>query len=356
MAEDTEQDQKTEDATSKRLSEARDEGNLPVSREMSSWFMTIGILLVIAWLGPAFSKDLLLALRPFVEKPQQISLEDGGLQNALMGIVSTTGFSLTLLFGVLVVMAVLGTMIQTGFYAGTGKMKFDLAKLMPSRGLSQLFSMNSVSELVKSFFKLVVLGYVAYRVLTPVFQKLPSIVEINLLSSMVFFHDNLIHLITLLLLVITVIAVADILYVRHRYFKGLRMSKQEVKDENKQMEGDPMIKGRLRQIRLEKSRRRMMAEVPTASVVLTNPTHYAVALRYEGLKMAAPVVVAKGVDQIAARIRATAEEHGVPLVSNPPLTRALYEAVDLDEPIQPEHYRAVAEVISYVYKLKNSKR
>ena len=133
------------------------------------------------------------------------------------------------------------------------------------------------------------------------------------------------------------------------------MTKQEVKDEYKQMEGDPVVKGRLRQIRLEKARKRMMAQVPKADVVITNPTHYAVALQYDNVKMAAPLVLAKGTDRVAERIRAVAEEHAVPLVSNPPLARALYDTVEVDESITPQHYRAVAEVISYVYKLRKKK-
>lgn len=181
------------------------------------------------------------------------------------------------------------------------------------------------------------------------------LISLGLTSAFQYLEDNAAHLITVLLVLITVIAVADILFTRYQYFKGLRMTKQEVKDEYKQTEGDPAIKGRLRNIRLEKARRRMMANVPTASVVITNPTHYAIALKYDGFKMAAPVLVAKGADRVALRIREVAEENEVPMISNPPLARALYDTVDLDQPITPEHYRAVAEVISYVYKLKNKR-
>jgi flagellar biosynthetic protein FlhB len=158
-----------------------------------------------------------------------------------------------------------------------------------------------------------------------------------------------------MLLVYTVIAVGDFYYQRYTYIKNLRMTKAEVKDEFKQQEGDPMIKGRLRQIRLEKARKRMMAQVPKADVVVTNPTHYAVALKYDNEKMVAPVVLAKGTDKVAERIRAVAQEHKIPTVSNPPLARALYDTVEIDEAIPTAHYRAVAEIISYVYKLKKRK-
>jgi flagellar biosynthetic protein FlhB len=159
----------------------------------------------------------------------------------------------------------------------------------------------------------------------------------------------------MLLLVFTVIAAADLFYTRWKYIHDLRMTKTEVKDEHKQQEGDPMIKGRLRQLRSEKARKRMMSAVPKADVIITNPTHYAVALQYDNRKMQAPVVIAKGINLIAERIRAIAEENRIPLVSNPPLSRALYETVEIDQSIPAQHYRAVAEVISYVYKLRKRK-
>ncbi|MGE4352273.1 MAG: flagellar biosynthesis protein FlhB [Bdellovibrionales bacterium] len=354
MVDGADEDSKTEEPTSKRLEESRDEGNVPLSREMSAWFLFIGLLIVMQWFGPLLGTHLRGSLQVFLEKPEQISVQGGGLQNVLMGVVSAVAFQGLLVFGTLMALAILGTMIQTGFYIGTGKLQPKLENLLPSKGLKKLFSMNSVSELVKSFFKFVVLGYVCYVVLKPVFWQLPKIAGHRLYDTIELLHKEAVHLLIVLLLVITVIAVADLLYVRYQYFKGLRMTKQEVKDEHKQMEGDPMVKGRIRAMRIERSRRRMMAKVPKASVVITNPTHYAVALEYDGTKMMAPVLTAKGVDRLAQRIREVAEENEVPIVSNPPLARALHDNVDLDEPIQPEHYRAVAEVISYVYKMKKT--
>lgn len=353
MVESAEQDQKTEEPTGKRISDARGEGNLAVSREMSAFILFIGCLIVVKWLGPMLGNDMKEALTLFLERPHQISLEGGGLQDALMAAISAAAFSTILIFGILLFVAVVGTMIQTDFWVGTGKLKIDFQKLLPMNGIKQLFSMHSVSELVKSFFKLVVLGYVAYLLLKPVFANLAFMSQLNLMTGMSLLHDEVVHLVIIMLIVIMVIAVADILFVRYQYFKGLRMTKQEVKDENKQMEGDPIVKGKIRQLRLEKARRRMIANVQKASVVVTNPTHYAIALEYDGKKMAAPVLTAKGTDRIALRIREEAEKYDIPIISNPPLARVLHDNVDLDEPIQPEHYRAVAEVISFVYKLKN---
>jgi flagellar biosynthetic protein FlhB len=172
---------------------------------------------------------------------------------------------------------------------------------------------------------------------------------------MAYMHREAVHLILILLLVFAVIAFGDFFYQRWHYIKTLRMSKVEVKDEYKQQEGDPMIKSRLRSIRLEKARKRMMAAVPRADVVVTNPTHYAIALEYDNKRMVAPIVLAKGVDRIAERIREIALENNIPLVSNPPLARALHDTVEIDQQIPTQHYRAVAEIISYVYKLKKLK-
>jgi flagellar biosynthetic protein FlhB len=175
------------------------------------------------------------------------------------------------------------------------------------------------------------------------------------MDSIAFLHKQAVHLVLVLLVVFTLIAAGDLFYQRYQYIKGLRMTKAEVKDEYKQQEGDPIIKSRLRQMRLEKARKRMMAQVPKADVVITNPTHYAVALKYDSGKMAAPTVLAKGIDRVAERIRELAEENKIALVSNPPLARALYDTVEIDKEIPAAHYRAVAEVISYVYKLKKHK-
>jgi flagellar biosynthesis protein FlhB len=351
MAE-SDQEQKTEDPSDKRIEEARDEGQLPVSREMATWFLFIATLIVIAWLVPGMSLRMAASMRPFLESSHAISLEGGGIQRALGNVMTEIGVATAITYALLAAAVIIGTMLQTGFYFNTARLKFDVTKISPLNGFRTLFSVRSLVEFGKSFFKLVVIGLVAVCVFWPLIDKLPFFVGHDLTLSLQFLHKEAIHLIVIMMLVITLIAVTDLLYQRFSYFRGLRMTKQEVKDEHKQMEGDPMIKSRLRAIRLEKARRRMMAQVPKADVVITNPTHYAVALAYDNKKFAAPMVVAKGINLIAERIRAMAEEHDVPLVSNPPLARALYDTVEVDDIIAPAHYRAVAEVISYVYKLK----
>jgi len=354
MAE-TDQEQKTEHPTGKRISEARQKGQLAISREVGTWALLVGALIVVMWLLPRMSGQLLGSLRFFLEQPHAIGLEGRGLQAALGAVMSRVAVATVITFGLLMFAAIVGTMVQTGFYFNTTRLEFSIMKLNPFKGLKQLFSMASLVELLKSFVKLVVVGGVVFFVFKPLVEIWPRLVGHNLIGSMVFLHKEVVYLIVMIMLVVTFVAIGDLFFQRFQYFKNLRMTKQEVKDEHKQMEGDPMIKSRLRSIRIDKARKRMMAQVPRADVVVTNPTHYAVALEYDSSRMAAPVVLAKGMNRIAERIREVANEHEIPLVSNPPLARALYDTVEVDEAIKPEQYRAVAEVISYVYKLRNRK-
>jgi flagellar biosynthesis protein FlhB len=298
---------------------------------------------------------MLMALRVFLEMPHDISLEGNGLQVVMGRVLEQVGLATMLIFAVLAAAAILGHLVQTGFFASLETIRPDFTRISPLSGFKRLFSSRSLVELGKSFAKMIVLGMVVYFTLLPVVVGLPAMQGQGLLSSMAFLLHEALRLIIFLLLVFFLIAVADIIYQHYTYIKGLRMTKAEVKDEFRQQEGDPIIKSRLRQIRIEKARKRMMAQVPKADVVVTNPTHYAIAMQYDSLRMKAPVVLAKGIDRIAERIREVAEENRIPLVSNPPLARALYDTVEIDQQIPTQHYRAVAEVISYVYKLRKKK-
>ncbi len=353
MAEDTDQDQKTEEPTEKRLSQAREEeGRLPISREITTWALFVGFLMGLAWLVPSAVRDIALPLRAFLEKPEQMSLDDNGLQNVLGGISVSIGWPAGLLFALLMGAVLVAGVAQTGFFLNSARLKPDWSQVLPWSGFKRLFSTNAIAEFVKSLVKLVIIGGVVLMVFLPLINLMPSYVGRDMGHSLAFLHHESVRLLALMVLIITVMAVGDLLYQRYQYFKSLRMTKQEVKEEYRQAEGDPIIKSRLRQIRMDKARKRMMAQVPKADVIITNPTHYAIALKYDGVTMNAPVVVAKGTDALALRIRTVAEEHNVPLISNPPLARTLYETVDVDSPIKPEQYRVVAEIIAYVYKLK----
>lgn len=354
MAEEDD-DQKTEQPTGKRLEEAREKGQIPVSREIGYLTSFIGIYIVVKWLAPGMAGNLLAAMRVFIEAPHAFVIDDHGLQSLVFHTFVQVALITALIFVIMVAAILAGYLSQNGMFVSTSLLTPDITRLSLLRGFKKLFSLQSVVELGKSFGKLVVLGGAAVLILSPLVPTLPGFVGRPLMVTVAFLHDEAVHLILVLLAIFMVIALADLFYQRYSYIKSLKMTKTEVKDEYRQQEGDPLIKNRLRQIRLEKARKRMIAKVPKADVVITNPTHFAVALKYDSTKNAAPVLLAKGVDRVAQRIREVAEEHQVTIVSNPPLARALYDTVELDHEIPTQHYKAVAEIISYVYKLRKKK-
>jgi flagellar biosynthetic protein FlhB len=345
-------DQKTEHPTGKRLGEARSRGQLPISREVTALVSLTAVVGIIGWVIPHTLNDMITVLRGFLEAPESISITSLNLQSLLFSLMAKMGFATFLIFSLMAFAVIFGVMAQTGPFASLELIKPKIENLNPMGGFKKLFSVNAGVEIIKSFFKMLLLGYAAYLTLKPLINDLTAMAGGHLMPTMEYLHHQAVHLLIILLLVFAFIAAADYYYQNWQYIKNLKMTKTEVKDEHKQMEGDPVVKQRLRQIRVDKARKRMMAQVPKADVVITNPTHYAVALQYDPQKMAAPVVLAKGTDRIAQRIREIADDNRVPLVSNPPLARSLYDNVEIDEQIPEQHYRTVAEIISYVYKLK----
>ena len=352
MAEDDDDSQKTEDPTAKKLTDAREQGNLAISRDVATWTLLLGIVMCVMMLFPMLGQTMMRPLTVMLEKAGDMRMEDGGYQSLYEYILGSFGPTILSIISILMVMGILGWVVQTGIMFNPGLLKLKWERLDPIAGTKRLLSANSLVELLKSIAKIIVVGTVSFILITPIFHQSESMTGMSndaLISST---YDLSIHIIFSVFLVFTVIAMIDLVYQRFTYFKKMRMTKQEVKDENRQSEGDPHVKGRLRQIRQEKARKRMMAAVPKADVVITNPTHYAVALKYDPGKMQAPVLLAKGQDLIALKIREVADKHTVPIVTNPPLARALYATVEIDQEVPPEHYRAVAEVISYIYRLK----
>ena len=226
-------------------------------------------------------------------------------------------------------------------------------KLNIFAALPNFINMKKIIESLKGILKISVIAYIAILVVRPYLDKVNLLPSMETLDILDFIHHVVVLLIFTVTIAVLVIAIADYAYQRYSHLKKLRMTKQEVKDEYKQTEGDPLVKSRIRQIRMERARHRMMENVPKSDVVIVNPTHYAVALQYKMETMDAPVVVAKGLDNLALRIKALAEENDVPIVENPPLARALFASVEIDQAIPPEHFKAVAEVIGYVMQLKN---
>lgn len=352
MADDKDESTQTEEPTAKRQQEARARGQVPLSREVNSW-----LVLLAATLGlVSFADDMMRSGRQlvhhFLEKPHMIPVELGTLPGFILDVTLSAAVVVGPIILAILAASIASTMVQVGWLFSPQALKPSFEKLSPLKGLSRLFSMTSLIEFAKGLLKLAIVGTTCWIVAAPTFDSLPLFVLREPEAAMTVLGGMSMKLLIATIAVLTLVAAADVAYQRVRLNKELRMSRTEIRDEIKDQEGDPMVKAKLRQIRHERSRRRMMQAVPKADVVITNPTHYAVALKYDRDAMDAPVLVAKGIDAVALRIREIAQDNDVPIVENPPLARALHATVELDEEIEPEHYKAVAEIISYVMRLR----
>ena len=335
MAEDTDDAQKTEEPTAKRLEDAFKKGQVPKSQEVGHWFMTMGIGLVVLIFVAGLGKSLTFDLLKFIEQPHAIATDRfhlgvifGDLGWAVIWVVAPA-------LGTLMLAGLIGTLIQHRPVLSAERIKPKLEKISIFKGFKRLFSSKSLVEFAKGLLKLAIVGSVAVLFVLPSMNELPVVVSYDVPEVLKLIQEQSLLLIAGIIAVMSVIAGLDFLYQRYNHHKELRMTKQEIKDEFKQTEGDPMV--------------------PEADVVITNPTHFAVALQYKPEEERAPVVVAKGMDNIAAKIREIATENEIPIVENPPLARALHKACDLDEEIPYEHFKAVAEIISYVMRLNKSR-
>jgi flagellar biosynthetic protein FlhB len=346
-------DSRTEDPTEKRLSKAREDGDVPLSQEMGSLGTLVAALVIIAIFLPWMLGRLSQTLSSFIEHTHAIPMDLTGLRQALTGLMVDVAVTLAPAFGLILLIGVSLTLMQVGFLWAPKKMQPKLSKVNPLKGVAKLFSKQKLVDLGKAILKLVLVGVVVWVVVLPLYKHPDAMIQQDFMVTLHDLHWMIILLLFAVTVVFTAVAIGDLVWQRHQHAEKLKMSKQEVKDERKQSEGDPMVKGRIAKLRVQRSRERMMQAVPTASVVITNPTHYAIALFYDSDTMGAPKLVAKGVDHLALRIRAVAEENDVPIVENPPLARGLYALVELDHEIPPEHYKAVAEVIGYVMRLRH---
>ncbi|MSP50668.1 MAG: flagellar biosynthesis protein FlhB [Alphaproteobacteria bacterium] len=343
---------KTEEPSERKLGEARGKGQVWNSKELGHWFMFFAMVMILAFMGSSIAQGISRAVVPFFEKPDQIPVDAGNLGRVLLETFWEVAKPLMFPIFILAVVSVVPNVLQTGFLFSTESISPKLSKLNPLAGLKRIFSANASIEMGKNLVKLAIIGSIVTWLLIPELARVDQLVGLDLVDVMAELKDQVIKLLAGVLAILLVLAAGDVFYQHYSYYKKMRMTKQDVKEEYKQAEGDPMIKMRLRQIRMERARRRMMAAVPKATVVVTNPTHYAVALLYEPESMPAPKLVAKGADLVAKRIRDLAREHNVPIVENPPVARALFASVELDQVVPPEHYKVGAEIISFVFKLK----
>lgn len=352
MSDETDDSQKTEDPTPKRLREAREKGEVARSQEVNHWFIILAFAATLGLLAPIFLGQLGRALLPFIEQPHQIVLGGDGGRQVLAGLLWEVGKALALPFAATIAAAVAAGLLQGGILFSAESLKPKLEKISPLSGAKRLFGQRALVEFAKGLLKITLVGAVIAMLVVPRWQTYVQLPELSVEELLLLLRREALRVLVGVLAAMTVIAGADYLFQRYKQMQKLRMSRQEIKDELRQSEGDPMVKARLRQLRQERARQRMMTAVPGADVVVTNPTHFAVALRYDGEIMNAPTVVAKGVDFIAQKIREVARENDVPIVENRPLARALYDGVEIDQEVPPTHYKAVAEVIGYVMRLR----
>ena len=348
------EEEKTEEPTSKKIEDAREEGNVPKSQDFSGFITLFVAVIAVLTLTKYISLHIENIYRYYIS-----FVGEELTKNSILSMVITTAKELLLAIlpiALLVAAAgVLANIIQFGFIFSTKAITPDIKKIDPIKGFKNLFSIKKMIESIKVILKVSFVFTIASYFFISFVKQLPHVAYYSIYDQIIWLRDKTIILASVMLILFLILSIADLLIVRYQYFKDLRMSKQEIKDEFKQMEGDPQVKSRIRKIQMEMAQKRMMQEVPKADVIITNPTHYAVALRYNRKKDKAPIVIAKGINEVALKIKEIGRKHLVQIVENPPLARELYKLCDIDKTIPESLYKAVAEVLAFVYKAKGVK-
>jgi flagellar biosynthetic protein FlhB len=347
--------ERSEDPTQKRLDEALERGDVVKSQEVNTWFVLAGATLILLSFSGSMSSGVTSLLRGLMAQAHQIPVDGRGLLHVMQTLGLGTIAAVALPFALLTLAAVVGNMIQHRLVWSAESMKPKLSKISPAAGFKRLFSKIALANFVKGLIKLALIGTIMAVILWPRRKELDGLVTMDPAVVLPLVKVMSLELLGIVIAVLAIVAAADYLFQYRTWHERQKMSLRELKEEFKQTEGDPAIKAKIRQLRQARMKKRMMADVPKASVIITNPTHYAIALQYDR-GMNAPLCLAKGVDNIALKIREVAGAHSIPIVENPPLARALYATVEVDREIPPEHYKAVAEVIGYVMRLKGTVR
>ncbi|MGY4307466.1 flagellar biosynthetic protein FlhB [Bradyrhizobium sp. USDA 4369] len=353
MADEDDSEDKTEDPTQKRLDQALERGDVVKSQELNTWFVIAAATLVMSTFSGSIGTAVLVPMRNLIANSWMIHTDGAGL----LALARSLSFAVIAAIGVPILMvmlaAIAGNMMQHRLVWSGEPLKPSFSKISPLAGAKRLFGKQAAANFAKGIFKLVLLGTVMVMILWPERLRLESLLHMDVSELLGVTISLTKHLMGSVVALLALVAIGDYLFQYRQWYERQKMSVQEMKEEFKQSEGDPHVKGRIRQIRQQRMKKRMMAAVPKASVIITNPTHYSVALAYER-GMSAPVCVAKGVDNIAFKIREIAKAHDIPIVENVPLARALYATVEIDAEIPVEHYHAVAEIISYVMGLRRT--
>lgn len=346
---DSDDEDKTEEPTQKRLDDALKRGDVVKSQEMSSFFVLMAAMAFIVLSTPSLGTTVTGALKSLLDHVAEISLDRGGLTGVYIEIGKILALGLSLPALIFVVAGIAGNMIQHRLVWSLDPITPKFERISPLSGVKRIFSVENLVNFVKGLVKILVVGAAIWLAIRPELNRFDTIIASEPVNVMALTRTLAIKLMMAVLIVMGVVAGLDYLFMRQRWMKRMRMSRQDLKEEFKQSDGNPEIKAKIRQLRQQRARRRMMSAVPKATVVVTNPTHFAVALLYED-GMGAPQCVAKGADAVALKIREVATASDVPIIENPPLARALYASVDIDAFIPEEHYRAVAELIAFVMK------
>ena len=343
--------EKTQDPTQKRLDEALERGDVAKSQEVNTWFLIAGATLVLSSFSGSIGTGIEMPLRNLIENSWMIEVDGPGL----LALTQTLGYAVIAALGIpfllLMVTAVAANLLQHRLVWSAEALTPKFSKISPMAGAKRIFGKQSAANFLKGLFKLIALGIVMFAVLWPERHRVDAMIRFDPAAIFGVIKTLTLQLMGAVVAMLALVAIADFFFQYRQWYERQKMSLQEIKEEYKQSEGDPHVKGRIRQLRQQRMKKRMMAAVPKASVIITNPTHYAVALSYDR-GMTAPVCVAKGIDAIALKIREVAKAHDIPIVENVALARALHASVEIDDEIPVEHYQAVAEIIGYVMGLK----
>lgn len=344
--------EKTEKATPKKRQEARKKGQVAKSQEINTAIVLLSVFLVLLFGGKYFLNKLTNIFYFSFHDLINLPLTEENIFVILIELLKELVLVMAPIMLVAMVAGVAANILQFGFLFTTEPIQFKIEKLDPIKGLKRIFSMRAIVELLKSILKISLVGVVVFSILWNQKNEILLLSNLSVGATLATIANLTVKMGIIAAVVLLFLAVLDYMYQKYDYEKNLRMSKQDIKDEYKNTEGDPLIKSKIKQRQREMAMRRMMQEVPKADVVITNPTHYAVALKYDEQTMEAPVVVAKGVDYIAQKIKLIAKENGVITVENRPLARALYDQTEIGDTIPEEFFKVVAEILAYVYKTK----
>ena len=344
--------EKTEKATPKKRQDSKKKGQVAKSQDVNTSINLITLFSVLLLMGRFMYNHLFALMRKYLQDFTVTDFSEESMQVILIEILMEMGLILGPVFVAAVVAGVLANVMQIGFMFSTESIQFKLEKLDPIKGFKRIFSMRAIVELLKSILKISFVGFVAFYVLWNRMEEIMILSQISVADAMATLADITIKVGYYAAVALLFIALLDYMYQKYDFEKNIRMSKQDIKDEYKNSEGDPLIKSKIKQKQRQMAAQRMMQEVPNADVVITNPTHFAIALKYDESKAEAPFVVAKGVDFVAQKIKYIAKENDVVMVENRPLARSLYDQAEVGQAIPEEFFKAVAEILAFVYKTK----